>query len=80
MIPKHMQRILLEEGYTTPRQIQTHGLCAIHKFIFTTAIVCWIHETGYRYRYCYDTLLEARSALLEWGGKGDPPGEWIVRK
>jgi hypothetical protein len=28
-------------------------------------------------RYCFSCLTEAKAALSEWDGMGDPPGDWI---
>lgn len=68
-------------GYIGEKDTDEHGVCAVSPhFIYTVAIVCGINEVGYRYRYCYPTLLDAMSAFNDWDGCGHPPGNWIKRK
>lgn len=54
--------------------------CGLHQQIFTVSLLVGLDETGYKYRYCYETWGEAIMAISVWDGKDDAPGNWIVRK
>lgn len=72
---------LLEiQGYSWLASKPEKGLCGIYSFIFTTAIVAGIDETGYKERWCYPCMADAKEALQQWDGVGDPPGDWIKHK
>ena len=78
----NLKEYLEAEGYSQIKHIEGLGLCGIRPFIYTTAIVVGLNETGYKYRYCYpkNRALECVMALHVWDGKGDPQGNWIKRK
>ena len=51
------------------------GECAwIARFMYTTAILYGLTRTGHRNRWCYHTAADARRALDEWDGVGEPKG------
>lgn len=66
--------------YECLRQVPGHGLCGLHKFMFTTGLVFGIDEQGYHGRYCYTQWADAWKALRAWDGTGDPSGPWIKYK
>lgn len=67
-------------GYQAAREVPGHGICALARMVYTVGLVVGINELGYRGRYCYHSLAEARKALGEWNGRNDPPGNWIKFK
>ena len=72
------------EQFLEVRDVPERGLCAVERFIFTCGLLTQIDVDGICYdfaaRYCYPSEREARRALAEWDGKGDPPGDWIKEK
>lgn len=66
-------------GYTDVRVIG-EDICGLSVQIYTTGLCVHLDRSGYRRRYCYEHTVDARNALLEWDGKGDPPGPWIKEK
>jgi len=46
----------------------------IARFAFSTAILYGLTLTGHRDRWCYPTAADARRALAEWNGRGEPLG------
>jgi hypothetical protein len=68
------------EGYFDVVQIPERGYCGLIFMMFTVGLAWNIDKVGYSGRYCYPNLLEARVALKEWDGKGDPSGNWIKYK
>jgi hypothetical protein len=44
------------------------------RFIFTSAILYGLEPFGHRDRWCYETMADARRALDEWNGQGEPEG------
>jgi hypothetical protein len=47
------------------------------RLMFTTAILYGWREAGYADRWCYETLADARRALMEWeGAPGTEPDGW----
>ncbi len=68
------------EGYTNIDVI--HGeIVGLRRFIFTSAIVVGMDAIGYRTRYCYPTMFDAKRALADWRESGDPePAGFITRK
>mgnify|MGYP003576196396 CR=1 FL=1 len=80
MNPK-IEAVLKLEGYVCPKQLDDGRVIALMQFIFTVGLVVDIDERGnYAYRYCYEKASEALSALCEWDGRGDPPGNWLKKK
>ena len=69
-------------GYTHLRESEELGVIGLYRYIFTMAIVVGVDETGYSYRYCYDSLMGAIQALQDWDDNNfvGEPKHWIVRK
>lgn len=45
------------------------------RFVFTAAILEALEDDcGYRNRWCYSTMADARRALHEWDGTAEPEG------
>lgn len=73
---------LKTQGYHSLRNGPDDKPCGLFFFLFTVAIVVGLDRNGYSHRYCYNTWLEAESALKDWaerGYSGEPEG-YIVRK
>lgn len=56
------------------------GVCGVRKMLFTGGLFVGITGESYVGRYCYETIEQARAALIAWKGIGDPPGAWIKYK
>lgn len=68
------------EGYTN-LDVVNDEIVGLRRFIFTSAIVVGIDAVGYRTRYCYGTMFEAKRALQDWKASGDEePSGYIKRK
>jgi hypothetical protein len=52
----------------------------VSRFLFTWGLSYGLDETGRQGRYCYHSIADAIFACLQWDGRGDPPGPWIVEK
>lgn len=51
------------------------GECAwLARMVFTCAILYGLEVAGHRNRWCYHTAADARRALDEWDGTGEPKG------
>jgi hypothetical protein len=75
-----MYAYLEEQGYFGVKEISGRGICGLMRFAFTVGLCYGLDETGYVGRYCYSELLDAKTALRDWDGIGDPPGPWIKHK
>lgn len=71
---------LLDNGYTHVDLRGSAGLCGLHDYLFTCAIVTGLDRFGYFGRYCYESRDEALRAHLAWDGLGDPGGNWLKFK
>lgn len=71
---------LNREGYSRIKVMQDDTVCALQKLLFTTGLVVGLDRAGYKRRYCYERYEDAREALVQWDGAGDPPGPWIKEK
>lgn len=71
---------LNENGYTHIKAMQDGTVCALQKQLFTTGIIVGINRHGWSRRYCYEREYDAREALIQWDGVGDPPGPWVKEK
>lgn len=67
-------------GYNDVRKLPSGEWAGVLRQMFTCALFVGIDEFGYRTRYCYATERQARVALAEWDGNGQPPGLWIKQK
>ena len=59
-----------------------HGkIVGLYQFIYTVGIVVGMDESGYEYRFCYEDVDAALSALVGWiiSGEEEPSG-YIKRK
>lgn len=75
-----LKEFLATQGYFDFKEIEGKGLCALRRFIFTTGLVVGLNEFVYESRYCYQHFSDARRALNEWDGTGDPSYGWIKHK
>lgn len=51
------------------------------KMLFTVGVMVSHRDHGNPVtRWCFPSFHEAKSALENWDGTGDPPGEWIKQK
>jgi len=71
--------------FLSVREIPGLGTCGVQRFASTCGLLTNMRFDGeafyyYDARYCYELASDAQRALLEWDGKGDPPGEWIKEK
>ena len=71
---------LEKEGYFDLKVIPGKGICGLLRMIFTVGLVIGITDYGYYGRYCYKHLSDAKEALKNWDGNGDPEGPWIKYK
>lgn len=69
-----LMAFLEREGYEDAKELPDGRIAACYRFIFTSAIVVGLDEAGYSDRYCYHTMADARQALDEWDGTGEPEG------
>lgn len=67
-------------AYYGVRLLPSGEWAAIHNFLFTTGLMVGLDRTGYRTRFCYESVPEALVALEAWDGQGWPPGYWIKQK
>lgn len=77
---KSFIEFLNDNGYTHVKAMRDGTCCALLNQLYTTAIVVGLTREGYERRYCYELFYAAREALVQWDGKGDPPGPWIKEK
>ncbi|WP_156507725.1 hypothetical protein [Halioglobus sp. HI00S01] len=60
-----------DKGYIMPTMV--NGMvCGLTPLVFTWGVCTGIDETGYRNRFCFETLLDAISFLTEWDGLAAP--------
>jgi hypothetical protein len=55
-------------------------MAGILRQILTWGIAVGVDLDLYTTRYCYEHEEDARAALRDWTGVGDPPGPWIKQK
>lgn len=67
-------------GYSRIKVMQDDTVCALQNQLYTTGLVVGLDRTGYTRRYCYERWYDAKEALIQWDGVGDPPGPWIKEK
>lgn len=79
-IDPELMEELMQNGYSIIMRVPGRGVCAVIRMVYTVGLCYGLDKTGYRGRYCYETLQEAISALALWDGTGDPPGDWIKHK
>jgi hypothetical protein len=67
-------------GITDVRQLPTGEWAGVQRMFATYGLMLGLDWMGYRTRFCFDTMREAREALAIWNGEGWPPGYWIKQK
>lgn len=75
-----MIKALYREGYQGVKRLPSGDYAGVMRQFYTTGLFVGLDESGYKTRYCYETMSEATAALLLWDGEGDPPGGWIKAK
>jgi hypothetical protein len=50
------------------------GICCLHPFMYTWAILADLNNTGYEDRWCYADYEKAKAAYDAWDGNGEPGG------
>jgi hypothetical protein len=77
-------REVLGDLFIAARRVPDRGVCVVQRFMVTCGLHVDMTIDGQTYenaqRYCYHSASEAIEALRTWGGKGDPPGDWIREK
>ena len=75
---------LWQGTFLSVREIPGRGLCAVQRFAYTCGLLLNVRFDGLTYfydaRYCYPLMSDAVEDLREWGGEGDPPGDWVKEK
>lgn len=54
--------------------LKERKLCAITRMAYTWALIVDLDAVGYKHRYCYESLWDARRAMDKWSGVGEPYG------
>lgn len=54
-------------GYTDVT-VLANMVCGIYPFMYTWGVLIGIDETGYKGRFCFDSLNAAQSFLRNWNG------------
>lgn len=67
-------------GYVIPRILPTGECAAIRRMAFTYGLFVGLNSGGIRTRFCYETFEDAKRALEDWDGQGNPPGPWLKEK
>lgn len=67
-------------GYEHVLKQSTGEWAAVMPQIYTTGLFVGLTDYGYERRYCYENYSDAFAALIQWDGKGDPPGPWLKEK
>lgn len=50
------------------------GICCLHRYFYTWAILSGLHNYGYEGRWCYHDYAKAKAAYDAWDGRGEPGG------
>lgn len=75
-----LRQVLEAQGYRELRWLGSGELAGLYRFNFTWGLVVGLDPIGYRLRYCFEHLADARAALRTWNGLGHPTGPWIKCK
>lgn len=73
-------RALMVNDFEAVRRLPTGELAGCRPQLFTTSLCVGVDDEAYRTRYCYERAEDAKAALTQWDGAGDPPGPWIKQK
>lgn len=68
-----VNRLSKEDGYSNIC-VKNGKICGLSRFIFTTAIISGMDETGYVERWCYHNSSTALQEFNAWDGTGEPEG------
>lgn len=60
--------------YSCMKTLPDGEVAWVGRLIFTCAVYYGWRPHGHLNRWCYPTLADARRALLEWDGTGEPDG------
>jgi hypothetical protein len=72
-IEQHILRVG-EGTYSDVKFFPDGEVAWLARFVFTSAILYGLDYLGHRDRWCYETMADARRALDEWDGTGEPEG------
>lgn len=61
-----------KEGYFNIRYVPHAGYCGLHRYIYTIGICIGLNTVGFNERFCFDSLLGAKSFLDTWDGETNP--------
>lgn len=76
-VKMEIKEFLTDQGYAFLREVPGRGWCGIRRMLFTWGLFHGMTAYGIGGRYCYDSLADARNALIIWDGAADPPGRWV---
>ena len=62
---------LLVNGYQNLRLVNGDW-CGTQRFIYTCGVCIGLDETGYKHRFCFDTMQNADLFLKDWNGESSP--------
>lgn len=90
-IPDHLSNVAARvlavmQGYRSPKILQypdgRRELWALSRQVHTTGVACInLEDGGVAHRYCYESVLEAELALVEYSDPSNPPpGNWVKHK
>ncbi len=66
--------------YYAIRKLPNGELAGLQRMLYTTGLFTGLNEVGWRTRFCFEDPAEALASLMNWDGKGFPPGWWIIQK
>lgn len=79
-LPEELFSFLEANGYMDLKTLSDGRVAGVYRYLFTGGVCYGLTEGGLEGRFCYPTLAEAREAISDWDGVGDPPGNWIKEK
>lgn len=50
------------------------GICCLHRFMYTWAILSGLNNCGHEDRWCFHDYEKAKTAYDSWDGSGEPTG------
>jgi hypothetical protein len=72
--------VLKKNDYYYLRYIPNRGICGLQRMLFTVGLFYGLDYFSKEGRYCFTCLTEAKAALKDWDGIGDPDGMWLKHK
>lgn len=76
---EHLTKALNRENYFDVKYMNGR-FYALQQQVYTVGLFVGLDLHGYEHRYCYETLLEAKTAIASWDGCGLAPGPWVKLK